>query len=76
MFVGVDAHIDPLGNCEFAGDSRKNRCIVGADVGIGPYNAHAKAARSASSLRKLQPVHHAGLCAGGDVRADDLTVLD
>ena len=47
-----------------------------ADVGIGPYNAHAKAARSASSLRKLQPVHHAGLCAGGDVCADNLTVLD
>ncbi len=26
--VGVDAHIDPLGNCEFAGDYRKNRCIL------------------------------------------------
>ena len=36
--VGADAHIGPLGSCEFAEDSRKNGAFGRADVGIGPYN--------------------------------------
>ena len=35
--VGGDAHIAPLGSCNFAGDSRKTGAICRADVGIGPY---------------------------------------
>ena len=38
MNVGADAHIGPLGSCEFAADYRKNGAICRADVGIGPYN--------------------------------------
>ena len=40
--VGVDAHIDPLGNREFAGDSRKIGAFCRADVGIGPYRVLRK----------------------------------
>ena len=40
-FVGVDAHIDPLGSHEFAEDLRKNGAFCRADVGIGPYNVSA-----------------------------------
>ena len=36
-FVGADAHIGPLGSCEFAADFRKNGAFCRADVGIGPY---------------------------------------
>ena len=36
--VGADAHIGPLGSCEFAEDSRKNGAFCRADVRIGPYN--------------------------------------
>ena len=35
--VGADAHIGPLGSCEFAEDYRKNGVFFRADVGIGPY---------------------------------------
>ena len=35
--VGVDAHIDPLGTIEFAGDFRKIGFICRGDVGIAPY---------------------------------------
>ena len=36
--VGADAHIGPLGSCEFAEASRKNGAFFRADVGIGPYD--------------------------------------
>ena len=35
--VGADAHIGPLGSCEFAEDFRKIGAFCRADVGIGPY---------------------------------------
>ena len=35
--VGVDAHIDPLGNYEFAADYRKNGAICRADRVVRPY---------------------------------------
>ena len=37
MFVGVDAHIDPLGTIEFALDFRIIRLCRRGDVGIAPY---------------------------------------
>ena len=37
-FVGADAHIGPLGSCEFAADFRINSLFCRADVGIGPYD--------------------------------------
>ena len=36
-FVGADAHIGPLGSCEFAADFRKNGAVCRVDVGIDPY---------------------------------------
>ena len=36
-FVGVDAHIDPMGTYEFAADRRKIGAICRGDVGIAPY---------------------------------------
>ena len=42
MIVGADAHIGPLGNCEFAADYRKNGAFCRADVGIGPYTQAGK----------------------------------
>ena len=36
-FVGADAHIGPLGSCEFAEDCRKNSTFCWGDVGIAPY---------------------------------------
>ncbi len=36
-FVGADAHIGPLGSCEFAEGFRKNRCILRADRVVRPY---------------------------------------
>ena len=39
--VGADAHIGPLGSCEFAEDYHKNGAFCRADVGIGPYNVSA-----------------------------------
>ena len=35
----LPVHIGPLGNYEFAADSRKIGTSCRADVGIGPYNA-------------------------------------
>ena len=37
MFVGVDAHIAPLGTNEFALDLRKNEWYRRVDVDIDPY---------------------------------------
>ena len=37
ILVGADAHIGPLGSCEFAIAFRKNGAFCRADVGIGPY---------------------------------------
>ena len=37
--VGADAHIGPLGSCEFAEDYRKNSAICRVDVGIDPYES-------------------------------------
>ena len=37
LTVGVDAHIDPLGSCEFAKDSRKNSTFCRADRVVCPY---------------------------------------
>ena len=36
-FVGADAHIGPLGSCEFVEGFRKNRCILRADRVVRPY---------------------------------------
>ena len=38
IFVRVDAHIDPLGTFEFAGDFRKYSLYCRGDVGIAPTN--------------------------------------
>ena len=43
--VGADAHIGPLGSCEFAEDSRKNGAFCRADVGIGLYGQAGKCIR-------------------------------
>ena len=55
LFVGVDAHIDPLGSFEFAEDRRKNGVFCRADVGIGPYKGRISyqhcAQKGAVSLR-------------------------
>ena len=40
-FVGADAHIDPLGSCEFAEGFRKNRCILRADRVVRPYRENS-----------------------------------
>ena len=50
--VGADAHIGPLGSCEFAEDFRKNGAFCRADVGIGPYNVSANPYNLANSDRK------------------------
>ena len=36
-FVGADAHIGPLGSCEFAEGFRKNRCILPGGAEPRPY---------------------------------------
>ena len=41
-FVGADAHIGPLGSCEFAVDLREYSAFCRADVGIGPYRVLRK----------------------------------
>ena len=40
-FVGADAHIGPLGSCEFAEGFRKNRCILRADRVVRPYRENS-----------------------------------
>ena len=52
LFVGVDAHIDPLGSCEFAEDRRKNGVFCRADAGIGPYNWRGCAFSDAQEARR------------------------
>mgnify|MGYP004565738169 CR=1 FL=1 len=42
FIVGADAHIGPLGSCEFAVDFRKNGAFCRADVGIGPYKVFSE----------------------------------
>ena len=37
LFVGADAHIGPLGSCEFAEDCRKMQCNLRADRVVRPY---------------------------------------
>ena len=43
--VGAEAHIGPLGSCEFAVESRKIGAFCRADVGIGPYEQTGKCIR-------------------------------
>ena len=42
LTVGVDAHIDPLGSCEFAEGFRKNRCILPGGAEPRPYQVLGK----------------------------------
>mgnify|MGYP003261621682 FL=1 len=41
-FVGADAHIGPLGSCEFAEGFRKNRCILPGGAEPRPYQVLGK----------------------------------
>ena len=41
-FVGADAHIGPLGSCEFAEGFRKNRCILPGGTESRPYQVLGK----------------------------------
>ena len=41
-FVGADAHIGPLGSCEFAEGFRKNRCILPVGAEPRPYQVLGK----------------------------------
>ena len=51
LCVGGDAHIAPLGSCEFAGDFRKNGAFRRVDVGIGPYMVRRKIVKRAGNAR-------------------------
>ena len=50
LCVGDDAHIAPLGSCEFAGDFRKNGAFRRVDVGIAPYERFWLFLRNCSAL--------------------------
>ena len=41
-FVGADAHIGPLGSCEFAEGFCKNRCILPGGAEPRPYQVLGK----------------------------------
>ena len=41
-FLGADAHIGPLGSCEFAEGFRKNRCILPGGAEPRPYQVLGK----------------------------------
>ena len=41
-FVGADAHIGPLGSCEFAEGFRNNRCILPGGAEPRPYQVLGK----------------------------------
>ena len=41
-FVGAEAHIGPLGSCEFAEGFRKNRCILPGGAEPRPYQVLGK----------------------------------
>ena len=51
LTVGVDAHIDPLGSCEFAEDYCKISAFCRADVGIGPYKGPSGTFSQRKALR-------------------------
>ena len=56
-FMGVDAHIGPLGSYEFAEDFRKNGAFCRADVGIGPYSVLRKSAAAQRAEQSPAPTN-------------------
>ena len=86
LVVGADAHIGPVGSCEFAEDSRKtgiscgrtescapyrkSNAVVGADDSVGPLESH----EFAEEFRKKRRVLH-GQCVPASGRPTSVTLL-
>ena len=58
--VGADAHIGPLGSCEFAADFRKNGAVCRVDVGIDPYIETGSTYVCAAAFHKISCILSGG----------------